>query len=65
MFATGIDYAGDLRRLGIHSQTELETAARDAWARFGTDWLAGRPSPIDAYQVAPWALRTYGEPTCQ
>lgn len=62
VFATGVDYLGELRPLGITTQAELEAAAPDAWRRFGRAWLAKRRPPIDAYALAPWAARTFGRP---
>lgn len=60
VFRTGIDYLGELRPLGINTPGELAAAAPDAWKRFGRRWLAERRTDIDAYQVQPWALRTFG-----
>jgi hypothetical protein len=61
-FSYGRDYLCDLVQFGIENEQEAQEAARDAWHRLGSRFMATwEPSPDDARQE-PWALETFGEP---
>ncbi len=63
VFASGFDYLHDLRPYGLRTTDQARLAAREAWARFGADFMAQRREAIGVEQ--PWALKQFGDPTCR
>jgi hypothetical protein len=63
VFYSGFDYLNELQALGIETKEALDAEAADAWQRHGAAWLA-RPNATGPNADA-WAVRKFGEPTCQ
>lgn len=64
VFTSGHDYFGDLRDYGVELDAydrAPDEIVRAAWQRLGPIYLASR-KPDAA--LTPWALTTFGEPTC-
>lgn len=65
LFDTGHDFFDDLPEIGVQTDAYSVpnvSAARQAWHRLGSAFLANRQSDPERQ---PWALRTFGDPSCQ
>lgn len=62
VFRSGYDYLHALRDVGVPTvqHQPAAEAARDAWARLGTAYLA--TAEQDEQPGEPWGLRTFGDP---
>jgi hypothetical protein len=63
LFSTGHDYFCDLEPFGFpggDSDRAARQAARDAWRRFGADFMRTWSGV-----VPPWAFLEFGEPPCR
>ena len=60
MFTTGFDFFNELEPLSIKTESDARTAAPEAWARMGGDFMRAWRPTVNA--KTPWALEEFGEP---
>jgi hypothetical protein len=66
LFSVGYDFFGDLEPFGFpggDADRKARAAAREAWRRFGTAFMANW-KPTDT-RDQPWAFSEFGAPPCR